>query len=547
MRRPLGFSAVVTPAGATARSGLAAPLGGAALAAAWLVPETVACALLGWVAAILMAFAVRARRAYLPAYCAGLVGHALGFYWVYGTVSAFGGFGAVPSALIFALFVSLGALQFLLFAVLHHNLGPLHDALALRAPTAWVLSELVSFRLFKWHLGHTQLAFTPFVQAAGLGGAMLVSFLMFWVAEVIVRAVAFGEVRRAFLLPAAAFLGSLAYGAATVRTFDAPAARTQDVVLVQGDAALAARRDVGSARENLARLYALSRRAEIRDALIVWPEGAIPAYIPADLGPAGGRDGASLPRFGDGSALLVGAYAFDQQLRRYNAAFAVHPDGVVPRPYFKRILIPFGERMPLASLVPRLKRLNARAGAFTAGRQARVFEYPMRRADGAAYALKVAPLICYEDTVPALSREAARGGAELLVNLTSDSWFGRSAALHQHHVIAAFRAIENRRFLVRSTTTGLSAVVDPLGRTIARIPAFSEGTVKVRVGLLGGESAYTGLVGDRPWWALLAASLAAMALDGWRGAMRRHGCPSRSSAPGPSASRSSRESASPVR
>jgi apolipoprotein N-acyltransferase len=232
--------------------------------------------------------------------------------------------------------------------------------------------------------------------------------------------------------------------------------------------------------------------------------------------------------------LLVGAYAFDRRLRRYNAAFAVHPDGLVPPPYFKRILIPFGETMPLASLIPRLRGLNARAGAFTAGRQARVFEYPMRRADGAAYTLRVAPLICYEDTVPALSREAARGGAELLVNLTSDSWFGRSAAPRQHHVIASFRAIENRRVLVRSTTTGLSAVVDPLGRTIARIPAFSEGTVKVRVGLLGRQGAYTGPVGDRPWWALLAASLAAMALDRRRGAMRRHGNPSRSSPPGPS-------------
>ena len=80
--------------------------------------------------------------------------------------------------------------------------------------------------------------------------------------------------------------------------------------------------------------------------------------------------------------------------------------------------------------------------SFSAGTETKVFDYPMRRPDGTAYTLKVAPLICYEDTVPALAREATRKGAELLVNLTSDSWFGRTPALHQHHLIAAFRAIE---------------------------------------------------------------------------------------------------------
>ena len=101
----------------------------------------------------------------------------------------------------------------------------------------------------------------------------------------------------------------------------------------------------------------------------------------------------------------------------------------------------------------------------------------MRLEDGTPYTLKVAPLVCYEDTVPALARKATLGGSELLVNITYDTWFGRSAAPHEHHLIAAFRAIENRRFLVRATNSGLSAVVDPLGRTIARLPVFSEGTL----------------------------------------------------------------------
>ena len=255
------------------------------------------------------------------------------------------------------------------------------------------------------------------------------------------------------------------------------------------------------ARQYLARIFGLSCRAAHPGSLVVWPEGAVPAYIPAAIGAVG--DPPILPWVGDGSAYLVGAYSFLPNEEKFNTAFAVYPEGEVPMPYFKQVLIPFGEYMPLASYFPWLNTLNAKAGVFSAGTETKVFAYPMHRPDGSAYTLKVSPLICYEDTVPALAREATQKGAELLVNISSDAWFGRSLAPHQHHLIAAFRAIENRRYLVRSTTTGLSAVVDPLGHTIATIPPFSEGTITAKVSLLDDRGAYTNWVGDRPWWALL--------------------------------------------
>ena len=141
----------------------------------------------------------------MPAYLCGLVVYAVGFYWIYDTVAAFGGFGPIVSGLIFALYVMSGAILFVVFAWAYHNLGPTLDAFALRSPIAIVVAELITVRLFYWHFGHTQVAFTPFVQIAGLGGAMLVSFVMFWLAEAGVRVVVFGEWRRAFLLPLAAF------------------------------------------------------------------------------------------------------------------------------------------------------------------------------------------------------------------------------------------------------------------------------------------------------------------------------------------------------
>ena len=116
---------------------LAATCGGTAIALAWWAPGTSTGTLLGWIAAALLIFAIRAGRSYLPAYCCGLACYGLGFYWIFGTVSAFGGFGAVSAALIFALFVALGAVQFLAFAFLHHNLGPAFDACGLRPRSRW--------------------------------------------------------------------------------------------------------------------------------------------------------------------------------------------------------------------------------------------------------------------------------------------------------------------------------------------------------------------------------------------------------------------------
>jgi apolipoprotein N-acyltransferase len=484
---------------------LASIAGGVATALAWLVPETAASAILGWVGAILLVWAVRARRAWLPAYCGGLAGHPVAFYWIYPTATVFGGFSAPAAALVFVVFVLWGAVLLLAFAWIYHQLGPFFDRFALRAPIAIALAELVSIRLFPWHFGHTQIAATPFVQLAGLGGPILVSFMLFWAAELGVRTILDRERRRGFLLPAVALGLSLNYGAGVMREFDSTPHRNQDIILVQGNGALADLHEESSIRRVIGRISDLTQMAARPNALVVWPEGSIPAFLPADMGSV--REEPMLPWLQDGQALLAGAYSYRNSGKRYNAAFAVYPDGTVPLPYFKQILIPFGEYVPGSSLFPWLNSLNKHAGVFTAGRETKVFAYPMQREDGQKLTVKVAPLICYEDTVPQLAREATRRGAELLVNLTYDTWFGRTAAPYQHHLIAAFRAIENRRFLVRATNSGYSAVVDPLGRTIARIRPFTAGTALVKVGLVNYESAYTSYVGEKPWWALLCSTL----------------------------------------
>jgi apolipoprotein N-acyltransferase len=149
--------------------------------------------------------------------------------------------------------------------------------------------------------------------------------------------------------------------------------------------------------------------------------------------------------------------------------------------------MPFGEYTPFGSVIPWLRDINATAGQFTPGKAPSVLTFPL--SDGTQ--VRVAPLICYEDIVPLLAREATVNGAHVLVNQTNDAWFGDTVAPYQHHMIASFRAIENRRYLLRSTNTGVTAVVDPLGRTLASLLPYTESVLPMEISLLDIESTWT--------------------------------------------------------
>ena len=165
--------------------------------------------------------------------------------------------------------------------------------------------------------------------------------------------------------------------------------------------------------------------------------------------------------------------------------------------------MPFGEYTPLGNYLPWLREINQTAPDFTAGESVNLFPLP--------HGKKVAALICYEDVVPSLAREASRAGANILVNLTNDAWFGKTVAPRQHHLIASFRAIENRRFLLRTTNTGLTAIVDPVGETVAELPLFTEGVLSREVKLMDATT-LSMIVGEWPWRIL---SLIALALTAY--------------------------------
>ena len=204
--------------------------------------------------------------------------------------------------------------------------------------------------------------------------------------------------------------------------------------------------------------------------LLVWPETALPFLI-SDNPYYRRLKNALIAR--QNICLLSGAPYYkvvepeipgqERDVLSYNSAYLFKPTGEISGRYDKQHLVPFGEYVPFSDYLPLPGPLVENIGNFSRGMPGR----PLACKDGA-----VGVLICFESIFPELAREWTANGANLLVNITNDAWFGRSSAPWQHLSMSVFRALENRRSLARSANTGISAFVDPLGRITATSPLF---------------------------------------------------------------------------
>jgi apolipoprotein N-acyltransferase len=176
------------------------------------------------------------------------------------------------------------------------------------------------------------------------------------------------------------------------------------------------------------------------------------------------------------------------------------PSGEVTLRYHKIRLVPFGEYVPMQSVLAAagVGKLVRRVGEFTPGDDLAV---------ASAEGQRLGVFICYEAIFPGLVRGFARRGADLLVNITNDAWYGRTSAPYQHMAMAVFRAVENGKFLVRAANTGITAIVDSRGRVVQETALFQRTVLVGEAGIVAGLTPYA-RHGDVFAWACLGAAVA---------------------------------------
>jgi len=452
-----------------------------------------------WIAFVpLLAIADRttALRAALLGAVAGVLANVAGYGWLPRTIGIYAGLPWFGSWGLVLLLCAYQGLVFAFFAAVVACLRRARYPMVLAAPLAMVVIETMFPMVFPIFMGSSLHHQTWLIQAVDLfGPPVLTAVLVLGNVSIYLTVEAVIRRRRpewrAVLAAPAVLALLLIYGGFRVAQVDQLAASCPSlrVGVVQPDLGMFEKwRDPWRALE-LHRQA--SRKIEGQGVdLIVWPEAA---YVvePIDSGADRVPD---LVARDMGTPLLFGALTRetgDGTAIKYNSAIMADSSGRIVGTYQKVHLLSFSETLPGGRLLSWLYDLTPLDPGFRPGSGPR--HLPLRVG---GKVLRIAPLICFEDMLTGFARTAVNHtGANLMVNLTNDAWFGDSPAAQIHFTLAKFRAVENRRFLVRATNNGVSAVVDPCGRVAARLPAREPAQLVAEVGLLEGATVY-GRVGN---------------------------------------------------
>ncbi|HEU4427225.1 MAG TPA: apolipoprotein N-acyltransferase [Myxococcota bacterium] len=458
------------------------------------------CALVAWAA--LWHALDRARGIAGPAllgFVFGEVAHAGGFSWLLRLTDVFLAGNDLLGAALFSLHSLVFGAMWAAHAALFRAARVRGVPLAVAGPCALVLVEWLFPQLFPAHLADAFVDRTAFAQLASLGGPLLLSALAAFVNAALLELVRWLAGARAFpraatLAAVAALAAASAFGAwrlAEIACADA-AAPALRVGAVQANAAPLEKRE---RPEQLHRTHlAMARELLAQGALdlVVWPETVISRGIAGPFPLAG-----DLIRGDNRVPLLFGAASVrteDGARRIYNSALLVERDGTIRAGYDKRLLVPFAEWAPAA-----LARFFPNAQRFGAAHELRAVVL-----DGAP----IATPICYEAAVSGYVRELVHETrAQWIVMLANDGWFGDSHLPHIHLAVARLRAIENGRWTLRATNSGISALIDPAGRIVARTPLLEPALLRGELRPRSERTLYARL-GEWPGWVAAGLLLA---------------------------------------
>jgi apolipoprotein N-acyltransferase len=444
-----------------------------------------------------------ARRCLEIGAIAGFTMNMMGFYWLYEMLRTFSGFPGPICVVFMSVLCAYQGGRIALFGWLYGRARERGWPAVLVFMLAFAASELLYPLLFPWYFAASVHQVPALTQLAELGGPYIVGLVLAAPSLAVAEAVLAWRARRA--VDRRVVIGGLAVpalaaiiGYVRLTQIDARALASEPVHvgLVQGDMPLLQSRDdhVESLRRHLRMTGEL--RAKGAD-FVVWSESAVMWNIPEEdhdrfLQSLFTRRLGVPALFG---ALLIGRDPTGH--RAYNVALATDPSGHVVGRYDKHYLLAFGEYLPFGETFPILYQWSPNSGHLTPGTSIE----PVTLAGH-----PVSALVCYEDILPRFVNGAVNHGQpEMIVNVTNDAWFGDTTEPWIHLALAQMRAVEHRRYLLRSTNSGVSAVIDPVGRVIAHSGTFRQETVDTIAHWMKGPRTGYEIWGDIPWWIATAA------------------------------------------
>jgi apolipoprotein N-acyltransferase len=464
------------------------------------------------------------RRAAFLGLIAGLTMNITGFSWLENMLVTFSGFPGYVCFLFVVLVCAYQGGRLALMGWLYARSTARGWPSRLCFVAAFAASELVYPLLFPWYFAATVHKVPVLTQTAEIGGPILVGVVLVVANLALAEPVVARLERRKLNVPVlgtcvGVVILALAFGALRVRMVDrdVAAAEAARVGVVQANMPLMEKRH--NPGEGLRRHLAATSDLKPKIDFVVWSEtsalgrGVLESEGDAQVEQQIGKK-LGLPAI-FGAVYMRTVPDRRRQYVLFNTALSTDASGKVTGRYDKQYLLMFGEYLPFGDEFPILYEWSPNSGRFSPGSSLEPLTIDLNNKKH-----PVSTLICYEDILPGFTNDMVRHAKpELLVNMTNDAWFGDTSEPWEHLALAQFRSIEHRLYLVRGTNSGVSAVVDPVGRVLHPSGTFKEDTVVATIHWLPGGTAYE-ILGDSPFYlATIALVLGAFRRRrGWKSA-----------------------------
>ena len=425
-----------------------------------------------WISLIPLFFALHnksAKQSFVLGLLGGIAFNAILIYWIPAVPAHYGSLSIGMSLLVYAVFVFYLALFWALFCWSFAQIKKTFPRfIFLLAPFLWVGFEYILTHLltgFPWGLlGYTQHNNLWFLQLASLTGIYGLSFILVLFQSLFVYSITYR--RRAPFFLALLLVVLLHFAGWSIMKNHPPGKDSFQAAVIQGNVSSEIAWDQISyfqIKDIFDQHLGLTSEAAKQGArLVIWPEFTVPLCFSCSHGiyPELKKE---LLRFARnyGVTLVFGTIetAISQQRQRYySTAICLQPNLSMTQ-YHKMHLVPFGEYTPYKNIFFFIEKMTRAIGELSAGETFVLHSFEEK---------KFGTPICYEIIFPDLVRKFVKKGGDFLVTITNDSWYGTSSAPYQHFAMAAVRAVENRRFLLRAATTGVSGIIDPYGRVLSR-------------------------------------------------------------------------------